>query len=65
MKGSWFIDKETICSNMCISKTFFDDYFKKDPRLLSCEYKKGKKILWETEKAKKYVKDILEEIVDN
>lgn len=65
MKGEWFADKKTLCDYMCIGSTFFDDYFRHDPRMRSCEYKKGtKKILWETEKAKKHMKDILLEIAE-
>lgn len=64
MKGNWFIDKETICNNMCISKSYFEEFFQKDPRLKSCEYKRGRKVLWETDKAKKFVKDILTEIAE-
>lgn len=63
-RGDWFIDKETLCSKMCISKTYFEDYFMKDPRMKSCEYRKGRKVLWETENAKIYMKQIITEIAD-
>ncbi|KIH70045.1 hypothetical protein [Salinicoccus roseus] len=64
IKGAWFVDKETICSNMCISKTYFEENFMKDARIKSCEYRKGRKILWETEKVKKYMKQIMSEIAE-
>lgn len=64
MKGVWFSDKETICNNMCISKSYFEAHFQKDTRMKSCEYKKGRKVLWETEKAKRFMKDILNEIAE-
>lgn len=64
MKGIWFVDKETLCNNMCISKSYFEEVFQKDPRLQSCQYKKGRKVLWETEKVKKFMKDILTEIAE-
>lgn len=65
MRGQWFSDRQTLCDNFCIGKTFFEDNFRKDPRMKSIEYKKGTKlILWETEKAKQYMKDILSEIAD-
>lgn len=61
-KGDWFIDKKTICENMCISTKYFEIHFMKDPRIKSCEYRKGRKVLWETDKVKKYIKDIIIEI---
>ncbi|MEY8559566.1 hypothetical protein AALF85_02485 [Jeotgalicoccus halotolerans] len=64
MKGNWFIDKKTICEKMCISTRYFEIHFMKDARLKSCEYRRGRMVLWETDKAKKYVKDILNEIAE-
>lgn len=65
MKGAWFADKQTLCDFMCISLSFFNTHFVDDPRMRSIEYRRGtKKIWWETEKAKKYMKDILQEISD-
>lgn len=61
-KGDWFIDKKTLCDKLCIGTTYFDEHFLNDFRMKSCEYRKGRKVLWETEKAKKYVKDIIIEI---
>ncbi|WP_213810587.1 hypothetical protein [Jeotgalicoccus sp. WY2] len=61
-KGDWFIDKITLCEKICVSTGYFEKYFLNDPRMKSCEYRKGRKVLWETEKAKKYVKDIIIEI---
>ncbi|AKG74409.1 hypothetical protein AAT16_09340 [Salinicoccus halodurans] len=63
-RGDWFIDKKTLCSKMCIGETYFDQHFLKDDRMRSCEYRRGNKLLWETEKAKKYMKQIVTEIFD-
>lgn len=65
MRGEWFSDRKTLCERFCIGQTFFNENFRDDPRMKSIEYKKGNKlILWETEKAKQYMKDILSEIAD-
>lgn len=47
---------------MCIGVTFFDQHFLKDDRMRACEYRRGNKVVWDTELAKKYTKDIWREI---
>lgn len=64
MRGKWFADKKTLCEFMCIGETYFDQYFLKDDRMRACEYRRGNKVVWETEKAEKYAKDIWREIAN-
>lgn len=64
-RGDWYVDKKEICDRCCISPKYFDLHFKKDPRMKVIEFYRPNKSWWATDKVKKVVDEIMEELRQN
>ncbi|UBH10635.1 hypothetical protein [Macrococcus armenti] len=62
-RGDWYVDAKEIQQRMIISKSFFYDHIRNDPRMIAIERKISKNFVrYPTEKAKEICEEILMEL---